>query len=143
MILRKLKLTDFLQFRGEQEIDFAIGAAGNVTVVVGAGGRGKTAICRAIRFCLYGAEESRAADREPWVNYTEMVSRAPEKAEARVSLAFEHGGQPYQIERYILGALRDGKVVEAENGVRLVMQDENGKTKTCCDSNEVADLIGS
>jgi DNA sulfur modification protein DndD len=56
MILKRMVLTNFRQFR-EAEIAFAAGEADsgkNVTVVLGENGRGKTGIYRALMFCLYG-----------------------------------------------------------------------------------------
>ena len=54
MILSKLTIKDFRQFKGTQEIIFADGTQKNVTVILGENGRGKTGIFRAIMFSLYG-----------------------------------------------------------------------------------------
>lgn len=149
MILQKMSLTNFRQFRGSQEIEFARGATGKVTVVFGENGRGKTAIYRALLFCLYGekrlSQDAQVDDRELYlVNYPEMEARSPDKkpVEARVCLDFTHAGRTYHIERSILGMLADGEVVQEDNGVRLVTQDEGGNATTTRDSNEIDVVVG-
>ena len=56
MILHKMIIENFRQFRGKQQIDFFIPTLPdqNVTVVFGENGRGKTGLYRAIMFCLFG-----------------------------------------------------------------------------------------
>lgn len=149
MILQKMTLSNFRQFRGSQEIEFAWGPAGNVTVVFGENGRGKTGIYRALLFCLYGekrlSQDSQVDDRELYlVNYPEMEAKTGDKkpVEARVYLEFEHAGRSYKIDRSILGMLDKGEVVQEDNGVRLVIQDESGNATTKRDPNEISDIVG-
>ena len=149
MILNKMTLTNFRQFRGSQEIEFAKGETGNVTVIFGENGRGKTSIYRALLFCLYGekqlSQDAQVNDRELYlVNYPEMEARAGDKkpVEARVYLEFAHAGLTYQIERSILGMLDNGEVVQEDKGVRLVKQEAGGNTTTTRDPIEIADVVG-
>jgi len=84
MILQKMTLDNFRQFRGSQEIEFARGSGGNVTVVFGENGRGKTGLYRALLFCLYGqkrlSQDAQVDDRELYlVNYPEMEAHAGDK----------------------------------------------------------------
>ncbi len=149
MILQKMTLTNFRQFRGSQEIEFARGMNGNVTVIFGENGRGKTGIYRALLFCLYGekhlSQDAQVDDRELYlVNYPEMEAKAGEKhpVEARVHLEFTHFRRIYQIERSILGMLADGEVIQEDKGARLVTQDENGNATTTRDFNEITSIVG-
>ncbi len=149
MILHKMKLTNFRQFRGTQEIEFARGPTGNVTVVFGENGRGKTGLYRALLFCLYGekrlTQDAQVDDRELYlVNYPEMEARIGDKkpVEASVYLEFRHFGKTYQIERNILGIIDYGKVLQEDKSVRLVTMNEDGNATTIRDPNEIADVVG-
>lgn len=149
MILKKMRLSNFRQFRGQQEIEFASGTNGRVTVVFGENGRGKTGLYRALLFCLYGekrlSQDAQVEDSELYlVNYPEMEERSAEKkpVEASVRLAFQHNGQSYEIERSILGIIDNGKVIQEYNKVRLVSRDQNGNATTIKDPNEISVLVG-
>ncbi len=143
-----IRLTNFRQFRGVQEIEFSHGKEGNVTVIFGENGRGKTGIYRALLFCLYGekllSQDAHINDRELYlVNYPEMEARVGDKkpVESSVYLEFIHDGRAYQIERSILGILDNGEVVQEDNGIRLVTKDENGNSTVSRDPNEIADVV--
>ena len=47
MLLKSLKLKDFRQFKGEQEITFSTDPVRNVTVIMGENGSGKTTLAQA------------------------------------------------------------------------------------------------
>ncbi|ESQ07833.1 MAG TPA: hypothetical protein DDX99_14065 [Desulfofustis sp.] len=149
MILHEMTLDNFRQFRGKHTLSFAHGEDGNVTVVFGENGRGKTGIYRALLFCLYGekqlSQDAQVDDRELYlVNYPAMESRAGDKkpVESRVSLNFSHGKFSYQLERSLLGLLDEGSVVQEDSGVRLVTQDEVGNATTSRDPSEISSVIG-
>ena len=62
MILHNLKLKDFRQFKGIQQIVFSHRkekTKANVTVIFGENGRGKTSIFRAVMFALFGERRLR------------------------------------------------------------------------------------
>lgn len=54
MLLRKMKLYDFRQFKGEQNIEFSTDPERNVTIIMGENGSGKTTLAQAFTWCLYG-----------------------------------------------------------------------------------------
>ena len=54
MLLKSIKLKDFRQFNGEQEINFSTDKTKNVTIIMGENGSGKTTFAQAFRWCLYG-----------------------------------------------------------------------------------------
>jgi len=54
MLLRRLKLKNFRQFKGEQILEFSTDSEKNVTVIMGENGSGKTTLAQAFTWCLYG-----------------------------------------------------------------------------------------
>jgi DNA sulfur modification protein DndD len=54
MLLKSIKLHNFRQFIGTQEIAFATDKDKNVTVLLGENGSGKTSLAQAFTWCLYG-----------------------------------------------------------------------------------------
>lgn len=150
MILHEITLENFRQFRGKHKLVFAHGDSGNVTVVFGENGRGKTGIYRALLFCLYGekrlSQDAQIDDGELYlVNYPAMENRVGDTkpVEARVCLDFSHAGQTYQIERSILGMIDEGDVIQEDNGVRLVSRDEDGNATTTRDPSEIGSVMGN
>lgn len=57
MILRRLVIQNFRQFKGLSKIDFALPGDQSVTVLLGENGSGKTTLLNAILWCLYGQVE--------------------------------------------------------------------------------------
>lgn len=53
MIIKKLVLKDFRQYKGRQEIKFSTDKNRNVTVILGLNTSGKTTIIEAFKWCLY------------------------------------------------------------------------------------------
>lgn len=54
MLLKSLKMKDFRQFNGEQEIVFSADKDQNVTIIMGENGAGKTTFAQAFKWCFYG-----------------------------------------------------------------------------------------
>lgn len=54
MLLKSIKLKDFRQFNGVQEIQFSVDKQKNVTIIIGQNGAGKTTFAQAFKWCFYG-----------------------------------------------------------------------------------------
>ncbi len=100
MILNKMIVENFRQFRGKQEIEFAspLLTHGNVTVVFGENGRGKTGLFRAIMFCLFGerllAQDGDVPREElQLVNLSALEANPGQPVKTAVELQFSHQGQ--------------------------------------------------
>lgn len=137
MILHKMIVENFRQFRGRQEVEFLAPFLPhhNVTVVFGENGRGKTGLFRAIMFCLFGERRlSQDGDvpREELqlVNVSVLEANAGQPVRTSVELEFTHKGQSYRLRRAILG-MQDGKrIIEEEDEKRLFVITSDGNTKT-------------
>ncbi|NKE70129.1 AAA family ATPase [Candidatus Manganitrophus noduliformans] len=91
MILKKLKIKNFRQYYGEQEIEFATGKK-NVTVINGTTGAGKTNMFLAINWCLYGSEGIIDKVGEIVNKQAASESTEDETVDAEVELKFQHKG---------------------------------------------------
>lgn len=136
MILHKMIVENFRQFRGRQEIEFWVPSLPhhNVTVVFGENGRGKTGLFRAIMFCLFGERRlSQDGDvpREELqlVNVSALEADTGVPVRTSVELEFAHLGQSYRLRRAILG-MQDGKrIIEEEDEKRLFVITSDGNTQ--------------
>ena len=95
MLLRKLVVKDFRQFKGEQEIFFATDSEQNVTMIMGDNGTGKTTLAQVFTWCLYGETTfedkillCKSASAKMLPNSTETV---------RAELSLEHNKVEYTV----------------------------------------------
>lgn len=98
MILTRLRLCDFRQFRGEHEVQFAFEADRNVTVLKGVNGAGKTGLFYAINWVLYGAEAS--ALPGTLINKGAVIEET--HPQAWVQLHFLHDGREFVVRRELV-----------------------------------------
>lgn len=137
MILHKLTLFNFRQFKGVQEIEFANPSAKeatNISIFFGENGRGKTGIFRAIVFCLFGvrrlSQDGDVPDSElQLVNTNVLEVSQGNRIEAFVELAFSHKGVSYILKRSISGLLKDERIHEEIGGIRLVSTSAEGNSE--------------
>ena len=129
MILRKLKINNFRQVHGSNEVRFASGERGNLTVILGENASGKTTLLNAFVWCLYGRVEME--------NPTDtLCHRAAEEAAvgdtlaAEVSLIFEHDNHTYVATRHSTYQKSDGReiVPVSLDQLRVDRTDESGET---------------
>jgi len=96
MLLRKIKLVNFRQFYGENEIIFAVGEQQNVTLIHGENGVGKTTLLNGILWCLFGDLT------EDFENKSDLVSEESVKSggkTCRVDIVFEYEEHNYNVIR--------------------------------------------
>jgi DNA sulfur modification protein DndD len=101
MLIRSLELENFKVFHGLNRVEIKPGP-GNVVVVQGDNGRGKSTIMESIFWALYGKEKK--YDRLVAANYPALVNNTARKegnAFARVAMRFEHDGRLIEIERKV------------------------------------------
>ncbi len=101
MRLQSLSIKNFMPYRGEQEIQFAVNGARNVTVVYGDNMRGKTSLLNALRWVLYGEALGRHLRPIPLVNIVNRDAAQERDFEVQVALRFEHDGAEFELIRGI------------------------------------------
>jgi len=154
MILQKLTMKNFRQFRGTQQIIFASPSKENernVTVIFGKNGRGKTGIFRAIMFCLYGdhrlSQDAHVTEKElHLINAVELQNFASEDGravEAFVELEFSHKGSVYNLKRTILGMCDGSEIIEQKDKVFLIQRTEDGNAKKIDDPQDIERSVNS
>ena len=100
MIFKKMKLTNFRQFKDELEIIFSTDKEKNVTVITGNNGAGKTTLLQAFNWCLYG--QVKLEDPDQLLNKSVASEmKIGEKKTVEVIISFEHLGNTYTCRNYI------------------------------------------
>lgn len=150
MILQKLTMANFRQFKGVQQIEFACSDgldSNNVTVVFGENGRGKTGVFRAIMFCLFGdrrlSQDGDVADSElQLVNVSALEQSEGKPVETYVELEFKHKDRNYNLRRAILGLREGTKTLEELSEIRLVETPQSGNSRVV-DPVDIDRVVGS
>ncbi len=102
MILERLVVENFRQFRGRQEIIFSDNRSRNVTLVHAENGFGKTTLLNAFRWVFHGAEGLTDDFEKPQEIINDVVARSgedPNKVAATVELTFKHDIERITITR--------------------------------------------
>lgn len=97
MLLRKLTLKDFRQFKGIQEVLFSEYENQNVTIIFGENGTGKTTFSQSFNWCLYG--ETVFSDKILICKATAQEMRPNDEHIIFVQLEFTHNGIEYRCKR--------------------------------------------
>ena len=132
MKLHHLRLENFRQFRGEQELVFATDKSQNITLVWGANGSGKTTLLNAFTWALYGTFTEDVENQNTLYNLDAWDEIAPsERMTVGVELEFENAGQIFTVRResrFVKGD--DGYAACVLDGeVSLTFRDETGRSQ--------------
>lgn len=146
MKLQQIKLKNFRQFYGEQEIKFST-TNKNVTIIFGENGRGKTGLFRALMFGLYGARylpQDNKKEKIHLVNLNKLNENLNQPVEAKVVVKFEDKNKEYIIQRSIKGYNSGAKIKESDNNeAQLSIIDETGNfsPNPITDQEEIENII--
>lgn len=94
MLLRKLTLKDFRQFKGTQTMEFSQKKENNITLVIAKTGVGKTTIEQAFTWCLYG--ETNFSDKSLLCKSTAQEMKPTDEKTVSVILEFAHNNIEYK-----------------------------------------------
>jgi len=117
MKLTKLKLSNFRQFYGEQELEFSIDPHKHITLIHGENTVGKSAILNAVMWCLFGKVLHNYNQPHDLVNREAANSRAAERI-CKVTVEFEHEETLYSATRTYNSRTKndDAKVFQIVDG---------------------------
>ncbi|MFT4177405.1 MAG: AAA family ATPase [Luteolibacter sp.] len=138
MILERIVLENFRQFKGRQEIVFSDLRERNVTLVHAENGFGKTTLLNALLWALYGQEGFTEDFEKPESLMHEGLAAHSKDAthiSARVQVSFKHDGGRYILTRELtlaeqrsdpkraklsLEVMRDGQTIPLDNPQRRI-----------------------
>lgn len=116
MIIKELVLSNFRQYYGRQSMNFAYGEEGNVTIIHGENGSGKTALINAFLWVLYGKPLNLPNPQEVINRRYVRESTTAKLAEidTSVKLYFEDGTHKFEIERFLNYKFDDGTYIPSK-----------------------------
>lgn len=132
MKLHHLRLENFRQYRGDQELVFATDKSQNITLIWGANGSGKTTLLNAFTWALYGTFSEDFENQDTLYNLDAWNKLASgERLTVGVELEFENGGQVFTVRRQSrFSKAPDGAAVcEQDREVALNFRDETGRSQ--------------
>lgn len=131
MKLHYLRLENFRQYRGVQELAFATDKTRNITMIWGGNGAGKTTLLNAFLWSLYGTftEDFENPDEIYNLDAWETLPSG-ERMTVAVELEFENGGQVFTVRRESRFQKNSDGMAVCEQGaeVSLKYRDESGRS---------------
>lgn len=125
MLIKRIEMTNFRQFQGEQTIDFATDPVKNITVIMGENGAGKTTIAQAFLWALYGENDFKIKEVINRIAKKQMKLNDVVKVEVKIFVC--HDGQDYIIwtmQKY----RREATAIKSENIEMRVLSKNHGQT---------------
>ncbi len=120
MLLRKLTLKDFRQFKGTQEIIFSQHKDKNVTIIVGENGTGKTTFEQAFTWCLYG--ETSFSDKSLLCKSTAQEMNPGEERIVSAILEFTHNNTDYKCKTEQTYYRNSKGVIKSKSNLNRVLE---------------------
>lgn len=139
MILKKMEINNFRQFKGKHRIEFASSdylQRKNVTILYGENGRGKTGIYRALLFCLYGdcrlSQDQISKGNEILLVNRHLLEEKPGVIiKASIEITFSHNQCLHKLNREISGIKNEkGDIKEQTSYINLKIQNNDGNTSS-------------
>lgn len=126
MILKRLILNNFRQFKGKTVIDFSPVNDNHVTFVYASNGVGKTTLLSSIVWCLYGGNELEYVDQKNVFLNKSLFQDLPNFGEMNVeaSLIFEDRGKQYTVKRTIVIQSIDNKQKISSQNLEVQINNE-------------------
>lgn len=101
MLLKKLVLYNFRQFKGKQEVEFSDDPEKNITVLLGKNTGGKTTFVQAFKWVLYDDSNFTGSGKKTQIlnKDVSLEMRLGEESKAYVELTLVHMGTTYIVSR--------------------------------------------
>lgn len=100
MLIKKLTLENFRQFKDRETIEFSYDKDANITLILGDNTSGKTTILQSFLWCLYGNRKITFKSKDQLYNEEiALEMKQGEKREIRVTMEVNHSNTEYIIER--------------------------------------------
>lgn len=136
MIIEKIVLNNFRQFKGLQEIEFLTDGDKNVTIILGDNTSGKSTIVQAFDWCLF--EKTNFKDKN--VANIDEVNGGMIFVDVFVQVELRHNGSHYTIKRS--QSVRRGEKSNGRSLLTIFVKDSNGESREI-DDREVENKIAS
>ena len=127
MLIKKIVMNNFRQFKETETIEFSTSHKNNVTIIMGENGAGKTTLAQAFLWVLYG--ETDFKDKKVVNKKVIEEAQNGESIFVRVDLYIEESDTEYQISRYQRYIKKYNKVDYTNTQLEIRYKDENGVTK--------------
>lgn len=121
MIIKKISLYNFRQFKDLQTIDFSNDPENNITLILGNNTSGKTTLLQAFLWCFYGKANFKSKDALINAHVAQLILASNEPDEVRVSIELEHQNIEYYITRTLRYSKR-GDIVKADSSSTITMK---------------------
>src|SRR5690625_4448960 len=109
MLLEKLKLTNFRQFKHEETIEFSTDKDSNITLIIGNNTSGKSTILQSFLWCFYGLNNFGTHD-ELFNKDIALEMNENEEKDIVVELEMSHENKFYTITRMQKCRKKNGNV---------------------------------
>ncbi len=114
MRLKRIKMDNFRQFYGENELTFSMDPDKNITLIHGENGVGKTTLLNAVLWCLFEKLTPDFERPKELINYEAVKEN---RSTCRVEVAFMYEGDEYMAQRhYSQGGKSVFKVYKVDDG---------------------------
>lgn len=129
MIIKKLTLHNFRQFKDTQTLIFSQDKQQNITLILGDNTSGKTTLLQAFMWCFYGIANFKSKDSLLNAATAQEVIKQNKDATVSVSIDLEHQDILYSITRQIRYVSNVGKLTAyGSSKVSMSLKTPDGKT---------------
>ncbi|WP_029595887.1 AAA family ATPase [Exiguobacterium chiriqhucha] len=130
MIIKKLTVTNFRQFKGEQTINFSQNPDKNITLILGDNTSGKTTLLQAFLWAFYGVANFKSKDSLLNAEVSQELLKSFESSKVSVAIELDHEGTYYHLIRQQKYYYKNGSVVSDTYSTPSLTTKENGHIKS-------------
>lgn len=133
MIIERLTLDNFRQFKTKQEIEFSKNEDSNITLILGDNTSGKTTVLQAFLWCLFGKSEFKTKEQLYNIeNAAEMKNN--DSNSIVVKLELTHQKKKYEITRkHNIRKINDIVNLDGRSILTIIEKQSNGETRKVSD----------